>query len=276
MYIDPQSITIPLAFLAGLLSFVSPCILPLVPVYIGYLTGQAANTTHNALAASTAAPEAGSSTPTYTPRWEVLLHAIFFVVGFSIVFLILGISAGAIGQLRLGFIDVRGWIARLGGILIVVLGLHTMGVIRIPFLYYDTRRQMAPRPELGYLGSLLMGITFAAGWTPCLGPALSALWLMGSTTGSIGQAAVMLSVYAMGLGIPFLLTAILLDRATVQLRRLRKYMRLIEIASGILLIAVGVMVFTDMTRHLAVWFSASQSLSMELDAWLVQLAGGKP
>ncbi len=277
MTIDPQNVTIPLALLAGFFSFVSPCVLPLVPVYIGYLTGQAANTSSNALAATEASAE-GASSPqvAYAPRWEVFLHAVSFVIGFSLIFLVLGISAGAIGLLRLEFISARQWIARIGGVLIIVLGLHTMGVIRIPFLYYDTRRQMAPRPELGYLGSTLMGITFAAGWTPCIGPMITALLALGSTSGSIGRAAVMLAAYAIGLGIPFLITALLLDRATEQLRKLRKYMRVIEIASGMLLIVIGILIFGDWVQNLAVWFSGTSQLSRMLDDLLVRLAGGTP
>jgi len=117
MIVDPQNITIPLALLAGILSFVSPCVLPLVPVYIGYLTGQAANMSSNALAASSAGTQTSTSTPAYSPRWEVLLHALFFVAGFSLIFLIIGISAGAIGMLHIGFIRLRDEIARIGGIL---------------------------------------------------------------------------------------------------------------------------------------------------------------
>ncbi len=276
MTIDPQNITIPLALLAGLLSFVSPCVLPMAPVYIGYLTGQATNTSSNALAAIEAGSEASASAQVYSPRWEVFLHAVFFVAGFSLIFLILGISAGAIGLLHVGFIQIRDEIARIGGILIIVLGLHTMRVIRIPFLYYDTRRQVAPRPELGYLGSMLMGITFAAGWMPCIGPMLSAMIGLGSISGSIGRAAVLLTAYAMGLGIPFLLTALLLDRATEQLRKLRQYMRLIEIASGILLIVIGILMVGHWVQYLAVWFSGSGELSRVLENWVAHLAGGKP
>lgn len=276
MTVDPQNITIPLALLAGLLSFVSPCILPLMPVYVGYLTGQATNVSSNALAATEAGEETNTSTQAYSPRWEVFLHAVFFVAGFSLIFLILGISAGAIGTLHIGFIKIKDEIARIGGILIIVLGLHTMGVIRIPFLYYDTRRQIAPRPELGYLGSTLMGITFAAGWTPCIGPMLSALIGLGSISGSIGRAAVLLAAYAVGLGIPFLLTALLLDRATEQLRKLRKHMRLIEIASGLLLIVIGILMAGRWVQSLAVLFSGSGELSGMLEDWVAHLAGGQP
>jgi cytochrome c-type biogenesis protein len=274
--VDPQNITIPLALLAGLLSFVSPCILPLMPVYVGYLTGQATNASNNARAATETGAETSASAQAASPRWQVFVHAVFFVAGFSLIFLILGISAGAIGMLHIGFIQLKDEIARIGGILIIVLGLHTMGVIRIPFLYFDTRRQIAPRPELGYLGSILMGITFAAGWTPCIGPMLSALIGLGSISGSIGRAAVLLTAYAMGLGVPFLLTALLLDRATEQLHKFRKHMRLIEIASGLLLIVIGVLMVGNWVQYLAIWFSGSSELSRILDNWVAGLAGGQP
>lgn len=276
MTVDPQNITIPLALLAGILSFVSPCVLPLVPVYIGYLTGQAANMSSNVLAATGTGTETKALPQPYSPRWEVLFHALFFVAGFSLIFLIIGISAGAIGMLHVGFIRLRDEISRIGGILIIVLGLHTMGVIRIPFLYYDTRRQMAPRPELGYFGSLVMGITFAAGWTPCIGPMLAALLGLGSVSGSIGRAAVLLAAYAVGLGLPFLLTALLLDRATEQLHKLRKHMRLIQIASGVLLIIIGIMVFSNWVQYMSIWFSGGSDLSRALDDWVARLAGGQP
>lgn len=276
MTIDPQNITIPLALLAGLLSFVSPCVLPLVPVYIGYLTGQAANTSSSVLAAAEAGIGASTSTQAYSPRWAVFLHAVFFVAGFSLIFLILGISAGVIGQIHVGFIQIRDQIARIGGVFVIVLGLHTMRIIRIPFLYYDTRRQTAPRPELGYLGSGLMGITFAAGWTPCIGPMLAALIGLGSISGSIGRAAILLTAYAMGLGVPFLLTALLLDRASEQLRKLRKHMRLIEITSGILLIGIGILMIGNWVQNLAIWFSGGTDLSRMLDTWIARLAGAQP
>lgn len=292
MYIDPQSVTIPFALLAGLLSFVSPCVLPLVPAYIGYLTGQAANTASSTLAAAGAGVEGGASIQAQPARWVVFLHAISFVLGFSLIFVFLGISAGAIGQASRGFliltdttlarITVAGQpisislLNALGGLLVIVLGLHTMGVIRIPFLYYDTRSHTPPHQELGYLGSLFMGVTFSAGWTPCVGPFLAAMWFLGQSTGSIGRATVLLIAYSLGLGVPFLLTALLLDRATGLLSRLRKYMRVIEIASGILLILIGLLVFSGMVQRLSIMFAGGSDLSRMLDEWLVRLAGGQP
>jgi cytochrome c-type biogenesis protein len=273
MYIDPSQVTLPLAVLAGLLSFVSPCVLPLVPAYIGYLTGQAANTASSSLAAVS---PGGEAVAVQKPgRWQVFLHGVFFVTGFSLIFILLGISAGVIGQLGRSFMQVTEWVLRIGGLLIIVLGLHTMGVIRIPFLYYDTRRQSQPRPELGYLGSVFMGITFSAGWSPCLGPILAAMLTLGATTGSVGRATFLLAAYALGLGIPFLLTALLLDRATGQLRRLQKYMRVIEIISGILLIIIGILIFTGTLQQLIAPLTGGSDLSIRLDEWLVDLAGGE-
>nr|MBN1228328.1 sulfite exporter TauE/SafE family protein [Anaerolineae bacterium] len=272
MFIDPSAVTLPLAMLAGLLSFISPCVLPLVPAYIGYLTGQAANTASSTLAM---ADDGGTVSPPQPSRWIVFIHGIFFVLGFTLIFVFLGISAGVIGQLGRQFLQVTDWLLRIGGLLIVVLGLHTMGIIRIPFLYYDTRKQTTPRNELGYLGSLFMGITFSAGWSPCLGPILAALLTLGASTGSAGRAAILLSGYALGLGIPFLLTALLLDRATPQLRKLQKHMRIIEIISGILLIIIGVLIFSGALQQVFARFAAGSDLSLAVDEWLVRLAGGE-
>ncbi|MBN1120450.1 MAG: cytochrome c biogenesis protein CcdA [Anaerolineae bacterium] len=267
MYVDPSAVTLPIAILAGLISFVSPCVLPLVPAYIGYLTGQAANTASSSLAAE-------ESTETASPsRWTVFLHGVFFVIGFSLVFVLLGIGAGAIGQLGRQFLRVTDWVIRIGGVLIIILGLHIMGVIRIPFLYYDTRKQTKPRPELGYAGSLFMGITFSAGWSPCLGPILAAMLTLGLSTGSAGRAALLLTAYAAGLGIPFLLTALLLDRATGLLRSLKKHMRVIEIVSGLLMIAIGVIIASGLLQRLLGPLAAGSDLSLKLDEWLVRLIG---
>jgi cytochrome c-type biogenesis protein len=274
---DPQSVTIPLVFLAGMLSFLSPCVLPLVPAYIGYLTGQAANTASNSLAAAGAGSDGGASavaTQVQPSRFVVFLHGVFFVLGFSLLFILLGIGVGALGQLSWSVRVARDWIAGVGGVLIIILGLHTMGIIRIPFLYYDTRKQMAPKPELGFVGSLLMGVTFSAGWSPCVGPILGTVLTLGGTTGSVGRATVLLATYALGLGIPFLLAALLLERIGGELRKLQKHMRVIEIVSGILLIVIGILVVSGTIQWLSRFFQASSGLSLMLDDWLQSLIGG--
>jgi cytochrome c-type biogenesis protein len=272
-----QGLTIPLAVLAGMLSFISPCVLPLVPAYIGYLTGQAANTASSSLAAAGASSDGGATAVAVQvrpSRYTVFLHGVFFVIGFTVIFVLLGISVGALGQISRSVFLVRDWITRLGGILIVVLGLHTMGVIRIPFLYYDTRKQVAPKEELGFTGSFLMGVTFSAGWSPCLGPILGAILTLGWSTGSAGRAAILLTAYALGLGVPFLLAALLLERFSSGLRKLQKHMRVIEIVSGVLLVVIGVLVFSGTVQRLSAYFQAGSNLTQSLDNWLESLMGG--
>jgi cytochrome c-type biogenesis protein len=277
MYIEPQSVTIPFALLAGLFSFISPCVLPLVPAYIGYLTAQAGASASSQMVPAASGIEGGTDTfVTVSPsRWLVVLHGLFFVLGFSIVFVLIGISAGAVGQLSRVLIVNRDWITRIGGLLIIVLGLHTLGVIRIPFLYYDTRKQQMPRQEMGLIGSSVMGFTFAAGWSPCIGPFLAAMWTLGSATGSVGQAMILLGFYAAGLGIPFLLTALLIDRASGGLRKMQKHMRKVEIVSGALLIVLGLVLFFGFIQILSQPLANLTDVTIAIDEWLVSLAGGQ-
>jgi cytochrome c-type biogenesis protein len=276
MIIDPQNLNIPLAALAGLLSFVSPCVLPLVPAYIGYLTGQATNTASSSFAAVAAGADGASATVLTKPnRWLVLLHGVFFVLGFSIVFiLVFGFGAGLLGQLSNDFVAVRTLISQLGGLLVIVLGLHVMGIIRIPFLYYDTRQQAPPRQELGLLGSSLMGVTFAAGWSPCIGPILSGVLALAASSGSFNQSTALLTAYTLGLGIPFLLTALLIDRAADQFSKLKRHMRKIEIVSGILMILIGLLIFTGNLQRLSAELAQFNTITIALDNWLVTLTGG--
>lgn len=263
--IDPQDITLLLAFFGGFISFISPCVLPLVPAYLGYLSSQASSGL-----ATAGATAGGGTTAVQTgsvSRVNVFLHGVFFVVGFSIVFVLLGLGAGLLGTLRGAFVNSRDVIGYVGGVFIVILGLHTMGVIRIPFLAYDTRKQMAPRKEMGYAGSGLMGVFFSAGWSPCIGPILGAVLTLGFSRDSVGQAALLLAAYSAGLGIPFLLAAAAVDRATGLLRRFQKHMRKVEIASGVFLILVGLLVFTGWLQRLAnVGFLVN--FTYNLDMWI--------
>lgn len=220
---DISQITVWLALLAGLASFLSPCVFSLVPAYVGYLGGIAAGS--------------GSDRPS---RWLTFSHGLAFVLGFSFVFVLLGVAASFAGSL---LYDLRFWLAKIGGIVVILFGLHMIGVFHIPFLSYDTRVQKAPDPKLGYLSSALMGVFFSAGWSPCVGPVLGAILTLAINGGSVSQGATLLSFYSAGLAIPFLLAALGIGWVTAILRKYNKTMRYVEIAMGVILVVIGVMLF---------------------------------
>lgn len=228
------NITIGLAFLAGLASFLSPCVFSLVPAYIGYLGGRTA--------ASAQGVEAQSN------RWIAFSHGLAFVLGFSVIFILLGITASALGGL---LYNVRTWIAKIGGIVVIIFGLHMTGILRIPFLEYDLRPQSTPDRNRGYLASALMGVFFSAGWSPCVGPVLGAILTLAFNGGSVGTGATLLTAYSAGLAIPFLLAALGIGWVTTILRRYGKAMHFIEIGMGIILIIVGVMLFLGTFEQMA-------------------------
>lgn len=223
-----------LAFVAGLASFLSPCVLPLVPAYIGYLSGQAV-----------IAP-AGQRTA--GERLAILLHALAFVIGFSAVFLTLGAAAGGLGRLLRS-----DWVRWAGGLVMVFFGLALAGLIRLPFLVTEHRVSLRTKPRWGYLSSLLVGVSFAAGWTPCIGPVLTAILALGTSQETVGQSVGLLAVYSAGLGLPFLLVALAVERATALLQRLQRYLRVIQIVIGILIVLFGVLLFMDWLGSLTGW-----------------------
>lgn len=214
---------------AGILSFVSPCVLPLVPAYIGYVSG-----------AATGQPEGRA-------RAAAIWQALLFVLGFSVVFVALGASAGLLGAGLNQYLPV---LRQVGGVLLVVFGLHVMGVITIPLLHYDRRIDYRPASVSGF-AAVLVGMVFALGWTPCVGPILAAILLLASDTATAGQGAALLGVYSLGLGIPFLLTALALGSANRLLKRMNRYYRAIEVISGLFLILLGVLLATNSVGRLA-------------------------
>jgi len=218
-----SQVTVGLAFLAGLASFLSPCVFSLVPAYVGYLGGRAAG---------------GEST---SNRWVTFSHGLAFVLGFSFVFILLGVAVAFAGGL---LYDLRTLLTRAGGIVVIVFGLHMIGVIHIPFLAYDTRVSQVPDRRLGYASSALMGVFFSAGWSPCVGPVLGTILTLAINGGSISLGATLLSAYSMGLAIPFLVAALGIGWVTTILKNYSKAMRYIEIGMGVLLIVVGVMLFS--------------------------------
>jgi cytochrome c-type biogenesis protein len=225
------NVTAGLAFVAGLASFLSPCVLSLVPAYIGYLSGRAAG---------------GESTA--ENRWITFTHGLAFVVGFSVVFILFNILASALGGL---LYDLRTWMAKIGGVIVVVFGLHMIGVFRIPFLEYDVRVHKQMDPQLGYLSSMLMGVFFSAGWSPCVGPVLGAIMTFSLNGGSVLKGASLGLAYSAGLAIPFLLAALGIGWVTGILRRYSKVMRYTEIVMGVLLVIVGVLLFLGSFNLLA-------------------------
>lgn len=224
-------VTIGLAFLAGLASFLSPCVFSLVPAYIGYLGGRAAG---------------GEATE--NNRFIVLSHGVAFVLGFSLVFITLGVASAALGHL---LFDLRYILAKVGGIVVIIFGLHMIGVFRIPFLEYDTRVQQAPDRKWGYLSSLMMGVFFSAGWAPCVGPVLGAILTLSLNGGSVATGVKLLSAYSMGLAIPFLIAAMGVGWVTLMLRKYGKAMHYIEIGMGVILVILGVMLFAGVFERIA-------------------------
>lgn len=228
---DLSRISLGLAFLAGLASFLSPCVFSLVPAYIGYLGGRAAGGENNA-----------------SNRWITFSHGLAFVLGFSVVFVLLGVAAAAAGHF---LYDLRYWLAKIGGLVVIVFGLHMIGVFRIPFLEYDTRVTTAPDRKLGYLSSALMGVFFSAGWSPCVGPVLGAILTLALNGGSISQGASLLTSYSAGLAIPFLVAALGIGWVSTTLRKYSKVMRYVEIAMGVVLVIVGGMLLTGVFSLIA-------------------------
>ena len=228
---DIAQISLGLAFLAGLASFLSPCVFALVPAYVGYLGGRAAG-----------------GEVTENNRFITFTHGLAFVLGFSIVFVTLGVATAAFGSL---FFDFRTILAKVGGIIIIIFGLHMIGVFRIKFLEYDTRIQQAPDRKLGYLSSGLMGVFFSAGWAPCVGPVLGAILTLSLNGGSVSQGATLLSAYSAGLAIPFLFAALGVGWVTATLRKYGKLMHYIEIAMGVVLVIIGFMLFSGIFGRIA-------------------------
>ncbi|MBN2548604.1 MAG: hypothetical protein JXB15_05585 [Anaerolineales bacterium] len=229
---DLSNISIGLAFLAGLASFLSPCVFSLVPAYIGYLGGRSA----------------AFATGEKSDRWLTLSHGLAFVLGFSFVFISLGLATSALGGL---LFNMRSWLARIGGIVVFIFGLHMTGLIRIPFLEYDLRPQSMPDRRRGYLASFLMGIFFSAGWSPCVGPVLGSILTLALSGGSISQGVTLLTAYSIGLAIPFLVASTQIGLVTTVIRRYGKIMRYVEIAMGVVLMAVGVLLFSGRFQTLA-------------------------
>jgi cytochrome c-type biogenesis protein len=229
-------VSIGVAFLAGLASFLAPCVLPLLPAYLGYLSGYAVTKPED---------------HTWRERFFVVAHATSFVIGFSVVFIALGVAAGALSRLLRG-----DWVHYVGGLVVIFFGLALTGVLQVPFLYQEAKVQWRVKQEWGFLSSLLMGMVFAAGWTPCVGPALSAILALSASQGTVGQGALLLAVYSAGVGIPFILAGFLVDYFGTLIQRLGPALPLIQKVTGVILVLVGIVLFTDSFNVIGRWLQA--------------------
>lgn len=216
------------AFSAGLLSFVSPCVLPLVPSYISYITGLSVE-------------QLTDVSERAKFKKVIVLNSLLFIAGFSAVFIAFGASASLLGQVLVTYQDS---IRRIGGVLIVVFGLYLLGVLNLNFLKMEHRYQFRNRPA-GYLGSFFIGVAFAAGWTPCVGPVLGSILLYAGTTDSLLDGVVLLTSYSLGLGLPLFLTALGVDRFLAYFKEVRAYLWGVSTVSGVLLVVVGVMIYAN-------------------------------
>ena len=224
-----QEVTLATSFVAGFLSFVSPCVLPLIPGYISFISGL----TLEEMQASGAA--AGTS------RRQVLIASLAFVLGFTVIFVAAGASATAIGRFLYEHAPI---VEKIAGVLLIVFGLHMMGVFRIRLLENDKRIHTQKKPA-GPVGAFLVGTAFAFAWTPCIGPILGGILGLAASRESVAEGMQMLAMYSLGLGVPFLLTSVAIDRFFSAAARIRRYYRVIELVSGALLIIVGLLIFFD-------------------------------
>lgn len=214
---------------AGLISFLSPCVLPLVPAYLSYMAG----TTLDRMLGS------DSSDPAQTRR--VFVSALAFVIGFATVFVAMGASASALNRLIVANLDI---LAKIAGVVIVLFGLHTMGLLKIPFLYREARFNTGENAA-GLVGAYVLGLAFAFGWTPCIGPILATILTVAASRDELGYGISLLATYALGLGIPFLVAALAVKPFMRFMQRFRRYLRKVEIAAGTLMVLTGVLIFTS-------------------------------
>ncbi len=232
--------SISIAFIAGILSFISPCVLPLIPSYISYITGITLK-------------DFSKNEDRAKIRKITIINSLLFILGFSLVFIAMGAAASLLGQFIFQY---KNMIRIVGGIIIILLGLYIMGVFKLRFLDVERRFNIKTKPA-GYLGSLLVGFAFAAAWIPCVGPILGSILLLAGTTETLGAGMVLLTSYSLGLGIPFFITSLAVNSALVYFRKIEKYMRLVTTISGVFLVLVGILILTNyfqsITTYLIDW-----------------------
>ena len=227
---DTASVGIAISFAAGLLSFLSPCVLPLIPSYVTFVTGLTLEDVQRS-------------------RRIALIHSLLFVLGFTLVFLALGATATTLGRM-LGYN--REWVGRIGGVLVIILGLYLLGVLNFGIFSQERRLHLATKP-LGYLGTVFVGMAFAAGWTPCIGPILGAVLTYTASSADLNRGLVLLFAYSLGLAVPFVLAALVIDKFLVFFQKYKNALVWTTRAAGALLLFVGVLMLTDTMRLLSQW-----------------------
>jgi len=236
-----QNVTYLAALFAGILSFISPCVLPLVPGYISFISGVSIEDLRDEAKRSTASR-------------KIFFSAFIFVLGFSTVFVLLGATATTIGNFLITNLAL---LSQIAGVILIIFGLHVVGLMRIPFLNYEARFQNSAKPTT-LLGTFTVGLAFGFGWTPCIGPILGAILAIAGSQESVTQGILLLAVYSLGLGLPFLLTAAATAKLLQTMNRIKKHFRTVELVSGGFLIVVGVLMifnmFTVLNGVLARWF----------------------
>lgn len=229
-----MTLTIGLAFLAGLASFLSPCVFSLVPAYIGYLAGRTIESDRI---------QKSENTPLLT-----FIHGVFFVLGFSIVFILLGLAFSAIGNMLYAYKDV---LAKIGGLFVILFGIHMTGIYRFPFLEYDLRPHSQIDRSRGFLSSFLLGIFFSAGWSPCVGPVLGAILALALNQTDVRMGTTLLVFYSLGMAIPFLIAAAGVGWVGKFLRKYARLLHFIEVGMGGLLIVIGILLILGTFSQLA-------------------------
>lgn len=234
-----MQINIFIALIAGLISFISPCVLPLVPIYIAYISGMSVKDLE------------GEKRPTL----KILVNSLFFVLGFTIVFTLFALLFyTATNLFGSGF---QVWFNRIAGVVLIIFGLHVMGVITIPFLNYEARirNDHVDRKKAGILPSFIMGVVFAAGWSPCVGPILASILTLAADASTAGSAIVLLIAYSLGIGIPFILTGLATSRLMGLFKSIKKHYKIVEIIAGGFLVILGILIVFDLLSLISAWMT---------------------
>jgi len=231
---ESSNITIIGAFIAGLLSFLSPCVLPLIPSYVTYITGLSF-------------ADLQAEHPSHKVRQQTIIHSLLFIAGFTCVFVLLGASATFVGSFLQENMRI---IRKVGGILIILFGVHLTGLVPIQFLLGEKRFTINRKPA-GYVGSFLIGVAFSAGWTPCIGPILASILMVAATEKTVYHGIMLLLAYSMGLAIPFFLAALAMHQFLVAFNRFKRHIRLFEIITGVFLVIIGIIVYGNYLGRLS-------------------------